>query len=88
MFQKTLAVFIAAHCGAAAGWRPDGRNDRTDDKAAEQNFVGELFEAVVVDVESLAENAAHDAAERNLTASKESLKGIKGFFSKLWKHGM
>lgn len=34
------------------------------------------------------ETAAHDAADKNLTASKEELRGVSGFFKRIWKHNL
>lgn len=48
----------------------------------------EKINITLVNVDELAEEAARDAAERGLTASKESMKGFGGFFKKIWKHGM
>ena len=48
----------------------------------------EKIKITLVNIDELAEEAAHDAAERHLTASKESMKGFKGFFKKLWSHGV
>jgi hypothetical protein len=48
----------------------------------------EKLKVVLVNVDELAEEAAHDAAERHLTASKESMRGFSGFFKKMWQHGM
>ncbi|MDB5195225.1 MAG: hypothetical protein JWO84_409, partial [Parcubacteria group bacterium] len=48
----------------------------------------EKLKVVLVNVDELAEEAAHDAAERHLTASKESIRGFSGFFKKIWNHGI
>jgi len=34
------------------------------------------------------ETAAHDAGDAKMTASKEELRGIGGFFKKIWKHNL
>lgn len=46
----------------------------------------EKLRVVVVNMEQLAEQAARDAAERSLTASAESMKGVSGFFKRIWTH--
>ncbi|MDP1707166.1 MAG: glycosyltransferase [bacterium] len=46
----------------------------------------EKLRAVIVNMDQLAEQAAHDSAERSLTASAESMKGVSGFFKKIWTH--
>lgn len=43
---------------------------------------------VIVDTSEALEDQARDIAEERLTASKEGLKGMKGFFSKIWKHNL
>ncbi len=42
----------------------------------------------IVDTSDALEAQARDIAEERLTASKEELKGIKGIFSKIWKHNL
>jgi len=42
----------------------------------------------IVDTSEALEEQARDMAEESLTASKEDLKGIKGVFSKIWKHNL
>lgn len=44
----------------------------------------EKLRAVIVNMDRLAEQAARDSAERSLTASAESMKGVSGFFKKIW----
>ena len=59
-----------------------------DLKELSPNELRTKLKAIVVDIEELAEHAARDRAERSLTASAESMKGVKGFFKKMWKHGL
>ncbi len=40
----------------------------------------------IVDIEDLAQKEARDAADKYMTEDKASLKGVKGFFKKIWKH--
>ncbi|MEI8269883.1 MAG: hypothetical protein WCG45_00790 [bacterium] len=40
----------------------------------------------IVNIEDLSEKEARDAADKYMTEDKESLKGFKGFFKKIWKH--
>lgn len=42
----------------------------------------------IVDTSEALEDQARDIAEERLTASKEDLKGVKGLFSKIWKHNL
>ncbi|TSA43748.1 hypothetical protein D4R49_02360 [bacterium] len=44
----------------------------------------EKLRAVIVNMDQLADQAARDAAERSLTASAESMKGVPGFFKRIW----
>lgn len=46
------------------------------------------FTVGVVDTTDQIEKMARDAADRNLTASAEELKGFKGFLKKIWKHNI
>ncbi|MFZ2253095.1 MAG: hypothetical protein WAW13_02870 [Minisyncoccia bacterium] len=46
------------------------------------------FKIAIVETSDALENQARDIAEERLTASKEDLKGIKGIFSKIWKHNL
>ncbi len=46
----------------------------------------EKLKAVIVNIDDLAEQAARDSAERTLTASKESMRGVSGFFKRIWTH--
>ena len=59
-------------------------------QGAEKNISSgrEKINVTLVNVDELAEEAARDAAERGLTASKDSMTGFKGFFKKIWKHGV
>lgn len=43
---------------------------------------------VIVDTSDALEDQARDMAEERLTVSKEDLKGMKGFFFKIWKHNL
>ncbi len=49
---------------------------------------GEKIKVVLVNTDEIREDNVRDAAERKLTASKEDMRGFKGFFGKMWKHGM
>ena len=42
----------------------------------------------IVDTSEALEEQARDLAEERMTASKEELEGMKGFFSKIWKHNL
>lgn len=46
----------------------------------------EKLRAVIVNMDRLAEQAARDSGERSLTASAESMKGVSGFFKRVWTH--
>ena len=43
---------------------------------------------VVVEASDAIEERARDVAESNLTESKESLKGVSGFATRIWKHNL
>ena len=45
-----------------------------------------LKKAVIVDVEELAEAESKKAADAYMTESQKSMKGVSGFFKKIWKH--
>lgn len=68
------------------------RDDQTAQAVAQANQEppkkGEKFKVVLVDIDDIADDAARDAAERHLTESKEGMRGVGGFFKKMWKHGM
>lgn len=42
----------------------------------------------IVDTSEALEEQARDMAEERMTANKEELRGLKGFFSKIWKHNL
>lgn len=50
--------------------------------------VGGKKKVVIVDTEHLAESEARDAADAKMTANAESMKGVSGFFKRIWKHGI
>ena len=49
LLDEALAFVVRAHGGTATGGSPDGRDHRADDKAAGLNFLGELFDSIVID---------------------------------------
>ena len=46
------------------------------------------FKVAIVETGQALEEQARDIAESRMTASKEELRGIKGFFEKIWKHNL
>jgi hypothetical protein len=44
------------------------------------------LKAVIVNIDALAEENARDSGERLLTESKEGMRGVSGFFKRVWKH--
>ncbi len=48
----------------------------------------EKIKLAIIDNEEGLRAAAVDSAEANLTANKQELKGVKGFFKKIWKHNL
>ena len=50
LLDKFLPLLLAAHGRAAAGWRPNRRNDRADDKAFGADFVREPFQIVIAGI--------------------------------------
>ena len=43
---------------------------------------------VIVEHAQAVETEARDTAEARMTASQKELKGVKGFFKKIWKHNL
>ncbi len=60
--------------------------DQAQEEAKRQAIEMANKKAVVVNIDEIAEVEARKAADAHMTASKESLKGIKGWAIKLWKH--
>ncbi len=48
----------------------------------------EKIKLAIIDNEEGLRAAAVDSAEASLTANKQELKGVKGFFKKIWKHNL
>lgn len=46
------------------------------------------FRVAIVDNSDQVESASRDAADKNLSKSKEELAGVKGFFKKIWTHNI
>lgn len=46
----------------------------------------EKLRVVIVNIDRLAEQSARDSAERSMTASSEAMKGVSGFFKRIWTH--
>ncbi|MCR4286324.1 MAG: polyhydroxyalkanoic acid system family protein [Candidatus Kaiserbacteria bacterium] len=46
------------------------------------------FKIAIVKTGQALEDQARDIAESRMTASKEELRGVKGFFEKIWKHNL
>lgn len=55
---------------------------------SEPKITKKKFIAQVIDTSDQIENMARDAADRNMTASREELKGFRGFLKKIWKHNI
>jgi len=62
--------------------------EEKDDEDEEKDKILEKFKqtATVVNIEEIAEAEARKAADARMTESRESLKGFKSFFKKMWKH--
>src|SRR3989338_9188566 len=64
------------------------KNHLESKESDEKNLKKTKRRVAIIDTSSALEDQARDRAEQTLTASKEDLKGIRGFFSKIWKHNL
>lgn len=64
-----------------------GRNENPT-IAEEGNLSPKKRKIAIVETGNALEEQSRDVAESNLTESKSKLKGVKGFFTKIWKHNL